>query len=179
MGRFLATLLFVVRLVSGQPAVSECNQKAGIVLGFPDVINVKYQYFFKNNIYLGGISFFAMTRSFGNLPVNLPSFCVGYEPFRGKSFTPGFETIVTFWVWDNVLQSSYGDNPINVHANHLIFTARPYISFGKSWGICLSAGICFIQNWDDSEKYGIDYNGFYNKNPIYPSLGFYLWFAFY
>jgi hypothetical protein len=178
--RPIFAILFFSTLLSAQQEQPEYNQKGGVAVGFPDIINIKYQYYVYTNYYFGMLSLISATRTFGFLPINLPSLCVGYEPYRhrGRLLSPGVEFVTTWWIGDQVIKGSFGDTAIDIRANHLIFTLRPYLSIGTNWGADLFLGISFIQNWERGDRHGFTYREFFSSHPVFPSLAACYWLAF-
>jgi hypothetical protein len=175
----LAILAFFTFL-SAQSPQPEYDQKGGVAVGFPDIINIKYQYYIQTNYYIGLLSFISATRTFGFLPVNLPSVCIGYEPYRdkGRTLSPGIEFVTTWWIGDQVIKGSFGDTAIDIRANHLILTLRPYLSIGKTWGVDLTLGVSSIQNWEKGQRHGFSYREFFSSHPVFPSFAACYWLAF-
>jgi hypothetical protein len=178
--RVLLLVLMFTTLSPAQTVQPEYNQKGGVAVGFPDIINLKYQYFIQTNYYVGALSFISATRTFGFLPINLPSVCIGYEPYRdrGRTLSPGIEFVTTYWIGDQVLQGSIGDTAVDIRANHLIFTLRPYLSIGRNWGLDVFFGVSFIQNRERGKRHGFTNREFFSTHPVFPSFAASYWLAF-
>jgi hypothetical protein len=172
--------LMLATLCSAQSSQPEYDQKGGVAVGFPDIINIKYQYYIQTNYYIGALSFISATRTFGFLPLNLPSICIGYEPYRdrGRSLSPGIEFLTTYWIGDQVVKGSFKDTTIDIRADHLIFTLRPFLSIGKTWGMDVFFGISFIRNWERGERHGFTNREFFSAHPVFPSFAASYWLAF-
>jgi len=178
--RVIVSVLVFATILFAQPAKPEYDQKGGVAVGFPDIINIKYQHYIQTNYYIGALSFISATRTFGFLPINLPSICIGYEPYRdqGRSLSPGIEFVTTYWIGDQVIKGSFGDTAIDIRANHLILTLRPFLSIGKTWGADVFFGISSIQNWERGDRHGFTYREFFSSHPVFPSFAVNFWLAF-
>ena len=179
MHRSIVAILAAAAVLSARP---EYNQKGGVAVGFPDIINIKYQYYLHTNYYLGLLSFISATRTFGFLPINLPSFCMGFEPYRDRDriVSPGIEFVGTYWIGDQVIKGSFA-NPavdIDIRADYLIFSLRPFLSIGKNWGADFSLGISSIQAWERGDPHGFTYRQFFNEHRFFPSFSANFWWAF-
>ncbi len=180
MVRSIISVLVFATLSSAQSAQPEYNQKGGVAVGFPDIINIKYQYYIQTNYYVGALSFISATRTFGFLPINLPSVCIGYEPYRdrGRNLSPGIEFVATYWIGDQVVKGSFGDTAVDIRADHLIFTLRPFLSIGKTWGVDVFFGISSIQNWERGRRRGFTNREFFSAHRVFPSFAACYWLAF-
>ena len=177
MFRSLFAIIIVTTVLSAQP---EYNQKGGVAVGFPDIINIKYQYYIHTNYYFGFLSFISATRTFGFLPINLPSLCIGFEPYRDRNrpLSPGIEFVATYWIGDQVIKGSFEGMPIDIRANHMLLTLRPFLSIGKNWGSDLSLGASYIRSWEWGDGHGVTYRQFFNEYMFFPSFAANFWFAF-
>jgi hypothetical protein len=175
--RSIFLVLTAASLLSAQP---EYNQKGGVAVGFPDIINIKYQYYVHPDFYVGLLSFISATKTFGFLPINLPSLCLGIEPYRhrGQTFSPGAEFVATYWIGDQVIKGTFEGTPIDIRANHMLLTLRPFLSIGTTWGADVALGASYIRTWEQGDRHGFDYKQFFSEYLVFPSFGVNFWWAF-